>query len=209
VKEQPISAGGRFVNIVMEYKMPDIFENLDAIRLPPGGAIAGVAVQQVPPHVPVRKPRRNEFDMTNPDPAMRVPTMVYVDPDDRDAVYLVPPTAMPALLGEARPVMLLPTINTQGTLFLWPLPLPLDDGRRNDWHATAREAAELAKTKWVRLAADMSLGAYRVYTAEGELPKPVWPEQSLNDLLRVAFRDRVIDGDGLAHPIVRRLRGRA
>jgi hypothetical protein len=65
----------------MEYKMPDIFENLDAIRLPPGGA-----VQQVPPHVPVRKPRRNEFVMTNPDPAMRVPTMVNADPDDRDAV---------------------------------------------------------------------------------------------------------------------------
>ena len=28
--------------------MPDIFENLDAIRLPAGGAIGGVAVQEMP-----------------------------------------------------------------------------------------------------------------------------------------------------------------
>jgi hypothetical protein len=190
--------------------MTDIFENLDAIRLPAGGgAIGGVAVQEVRPHVSVRKPKRNEFVMTHPDPAMRVPTMVYIDPDDRDAVYLVPPAAMGALLGEARPVLLLPTINTQGVHFLWPVALPLDDGRRNEWHATGREAAELAATCWVRVAADMSLGAYRIYKAEGELAPPVWPQESLNDFLRIAFRDRVIDGNGLDHPIVRRLRGRA
>ena len=87
------------------------------------------------------------------------------------------------------------------------MPLPLDDGRRNDWHATAREAAELAKGGWVRVAADMSLGAYRIFKAEGQLVDPAWPDQSLNDLLRLGFRDRVIDSD--AHPIVRRLRGLA
>ncbi len=81
--------------------MPDIFENLDAIRLTAGGAIGGVAVQEMPPHVLVRKPKRNGFVRTNPDPAMRVPTMVYIDPDDRDAVYLIPPSAVGALL--ARP----------------------------------------------------------------------------------------------------------
>ncbi len=189
--------------------MPDIFENLDAIRQPANGLAAGVAVQEVSMHVPARKPKRTEFVMTHPDPAMRVPTMVYTDPDNREDVYLVPPQALPALLGEARPALLLPTITTQGVLFLWPVPLPLDDGRRNDWHRTAREGAELAMEHWIRLVADMGLGAYRLYRAEGELPKPTWPELTLNEMLRIAFRDRVIEGHGLDHPLVRRLRGRA
>jgi hypothetical protein len=189
--------------------MSDIFENLDAIRLPAAGLATGLAVQEIAMHVPVRKPRRTEFIMTHPNADMRVPIMVFADPDDRDAVYLVPPPALPALLGEARPVLLLPTITTQGALFLWPVPLPLDDGRRNDWHATAREGAELAKTSWVRMSADLHHGAYRIYRAEGDLPKPIWPDQTLNELLRIAFKGRVIEGDGLDHPLVRRLRGRA
>jgi len=186
--------------------MADIFDDINGIRLPPGGSGGdGIAVKEIPSHVPVRKPKRLEYTRTHPDPAMRVPTLVLADRDDRDAVYLVPPAMQPVLLGEAKPVVLLPTMNRQGSLFLWPVPLPLDDGRRNEWHATAREAADLASRSWVRVAADMSLGAYRIYKAEAQLTEPEWPEQSLNELLRLAFRDRVIDSDN--HPMVRRLRG--
>jgi hypothetical protein len=72
---------------------------------------------------------------------------------------------------------------------------------------TAREAAELAKTKWVRVRADMSLGGYRIYQAEGELSGPEWPDKPLTEILRIAFRDRIVDSED--HPVVRRLRGLA
>ena len=88
---------------------------------------------------------------------------------------------------------------------MWPVALPDEGGRRNAWAETAREACELAKTAWVRLAADMSLGAYRIYEAEGQLSGPVWPDKPFPELLKLAFKDRIIDsGD---HPVVKRLRG--
>jgi hypothetical protein len=53
--------------------------------------------------------------------------------------------------------------------------------------------------------ADLALGAYRIYKAEGVLPDPVWPRNTLAELLEIAFRERVIsDAD---HPLIRKLRG--
>jgi hypothetical protein len=57
----------------------------------------------------------------------------------------------------------------------------------------------------MRVAADMSLGAYRIWEASSELPEPEWPKQSLGDLLKIAFKGRYIDT--LDHGVVKRLRG--
>jgi hypothetical protein len=112
-----------------------------------------------------------------------------------------------ALVGEIKPVVLAVTINRQSVLSLWPLKLPTEEARYNAWSQTAREAAELAKTDWVRMSADMSLGGYRIYKAEGQLSDPVWPDMTLNKMLEIAFRDRIVDSE--SHPVIRRLRGLA
>jgi hypothetical protein len=62
-------------------------------------------------------------------------------------------------------------------------------------------------TKWVRVPSNMSLGAYELHVAEGELGEPEWPSEALNEILRVAFRDRYVDDIG--HPLLKRLRGEA
>ena len=100
---------------------------------------------------------------------------------------------------------LVPTISRQSALFIWPVPLPSEDGRRNAWTDTAQEAMRLAQEHWVRLMPDMGLGAYCIYRAEGQLSDPVWPDKSFEELLEIAFKDRVIDSPD--HPVVRRLRG--
>ena len=61
--------------------------------------------------------------------------------------------------------------------------------------------------KWVRVAANMSLGAYEVYEASANLPDPEWPDKSFAELLQVAFRDKHIAT--LDHPVLKRLRGEA
>jgi hypothetical protein len=53
--------------------------------------------------------------------------------------------------------------------------------------------------------ANLALGSYEVHQALGNLPDPEWPGMPLNDLLRVAFRDRLITT--MDHPVLRRLRG--
>ena len=58
---------------------------------------------------------------------------------------------------------------------------------------------------WVRVSANMQLGAYEVTRAPSMAVEPTWPEMSFQDLLRIAFRGYVIGS--VDHPVVRRLRG--
>jgi hypothetical protein len=133
-------------------------------------------------------------------------TGIFEDKEERE-VFFVAPAMREALVGEIRPVILVPTITRQGVLLLWPLKLPMDGMRHNSWSETARQGAELAKTKWVRLVPDMGLGGNRIYLAEGELSEPQWPDKPLNEIMQIAFRDRIVDSEN--HPVVRRLRGLA
>jgi hypothetical protein len=96
-------------------------------------------------------------------------------------------------------------ITHRGQVFLWPISGPGPDGVMNPWHASALEAALLAQTRWTRIEADMNRGGYDVATAEAELPEPNWPDKSLQELITLGFRHRLIDT--LDHPIIRQLRG--
>jgi hypothetical protein len=182
-----------------------LFKDIERLRLSPETLAVGTA-REILAHVPVRKPHRHEFVRVHPDPDMSLTTAVFEDREDR-AVYFVAPEMRGPLLGEIKPVVLLTAMTRQGATFIWPLNLPAESGRPNDWAETGRQAAELAKQAWVRVPADMSLGAYRIYRAEGELSEPEWPEKTFADLLEIAFRSRVIDRED--HPVLRRLRGLA
>ena len=111
------------------------------------------------------------------------------------------------LIGFAKPTCIVTCISRQNTLFLWPVPMPTEDGGRgyNAWHSTARQAAEMAKTQWVSLRADMSAGCYQVHTAAGALSDPTWPAKTFQELLRLSFSKRIITNPD--HPIIRQLLG--
>ena len=119
--------------------------------------------------------------------------------------FIVSPQLAPYLPGEAVTKLLIPTITNHGALFLWPIKLPDEQGRLDEWNSVALEAAERAKMKWIRLMANMGAGTYDVLEAAGNFPDPVWPEKSLQDLLEIAFKGRFIGS--LDHPVLRRLRG--
>jgi hypothetical protein len=180
-----------------------VFTDLATLRLAPNAASLG-GTREVLIHVPVRKPNRHDFFRVHPDPDMSLVTAVFLDKEENEC-FFVTPEMREALLGETRPVLLMTTITRQGVVMVWPMRIPVDGARRDSWAETSAEAAQLAKKKWVRMAADMSLSGYRIYEAQGQLSDPTWPEKSLNELLEIAFRDRVIDRED--HPVVRRLRG--
>ena len=66
-------------------------------------------------------------------------------------------------------------------------------------------AAKCAETNWVRVQADMSLGAYDASAASGELGEPLWPTETLGQLLKIAFKESFIED--FDHPVLRKLRG--
>jgi hypothetical protein len=156
--------------------------------------------------VPVRKPGRQDFIRVHPDPAFRLETAILNLKEEREA-YLVSRELWPALANEITPMVLVTVVNRQKVVSLWPIRLPGADGRLDDWNTSALDAAQMAQSRWVRVMANMSLGAYDVFEATGDIPEPEWLELSFEELLRIAFKGRFIDS--LDHPVVQRLGGQA
>jgi hypothetical protein len=166
--------------------------------------VESAGVKKLLTSIPVRKPNSQDFIRVHPDPQYRAPLGIIELRDDRETYLVAPPVARD-LPGEFVMANVYTAINRQGVVQLWPVRLPAVDGRVLEWHRSAAEAAELAMQKWVRVKANMALGAYEIFEAASTIPDPEWPEQSFQDLLRIAFRDRLIDS--LGHPVIKRLRG--
>jgi hypothetical protein len=185
---------------------PDPFDPT-SLRLPQGFA-AALGVKKALLSVPVRKPDKSWFVRVHANSEYRLQTAVIELKEDRET-YLVAPALWPELAAESTfsPRALFTAINRQGVLFLWTIRLPGTDGKLDEWSRTALEAAERATRGWVRVAANLSLGAYEVWEATGQLEEPDWPAMPFRELLRIAFRGKLIDS--LDHPVLRRLRGEA
>jgi hypothetical protein len=164
----------------------------------------GQDVRRILVSASARKPHRQEFFRTHPDAGMSI-EVALLDLKAEGQIYLVDPALAPYLPGEAVPKILFTTITSHGALFLWPIKLPDERGRLDDWNAVALEAAERAKSNWIRLMANKGAGTYDVLEAAATFPDPVWPEATLQKLLELAFRDRFIDD--MNHHVLRALRG--
>lgn len=184
----------------------DPFDNLDAFRLS-ANYTEGLQVKKPLLRVPVRKPNRQEFVQTHPDPSYAGDFRMLEVKEDRE-YYLFTPGVTDAILEEIQPIRLITAMNRQGVVFLWPLKLPTADGKRNAWHDSALELSERARSRWTRVMANMSLGAYEAFEALGGLDGPTWPDLAFPQLVRIAFRDgRLIDD--LDHLVIQRLQGLA
>jgi hypothetical protein len=123
--------------------------------------------------------------------------------------FLVVPKLRNSLAGEFYIYTLFLGITRQNVLFMWPIRLPGEDGTDNDWWVSAREHAQFAKDKWIRVISNTALGAYEKYPRgkDWDHIQPEWPEPLLpfDKLLRIAFKDKIIED--MNHPLVKELRG--
>ena len=166
------------------------------------GALAGI--ERIVTNVPARKPNSHAFIRVHPGADFRLQVFILNTKDDGEN-YLVSPKLYAELAQEVRPKMLYTGVTREGNPFLWPVNMPGEDGRLDDWSQSAHQAAGIAQTHWVRLVANRSMGAYDVMKAANLSVEPKWPDKTLTELLNLAFRDKVIND--LNHVILRRLRG--
>jgi hypothetical protein len=164
----------------------------------------GLAVKKIITTVPVRKPGPQDFFRVHPGEEMYLQTFLFEEKDQRE-FYLVDPSLWECLANDLVPTLLHVTITRHGVVGIWPHRLPRGDGRGNKWSQSGLEAAELAKKFWIRVVANLSLGAYEVYQAAGDLPDPDWPDLNFEEILLIAFKGKYIDT--MEHPALRRLRG--
>jgi len=176
-----------------------IFDDLDALRIVDPANLAGDIEHLT--YIAVRKPKRDEYFRTSPEPALSLVTAVWTDEETRE-VHLVAPAARGAMAESCRAVWLILCQSRAGTNFLWPVTA---DSRARGWAESARGAAILGQRRWVKIRGDLAGGAYVVLEAANQSGEPNWPDLPLTELLKLAFRDRVIDTPD--HAVVRRLQG--
>ena len=185
-------------------KTIDPITDLHALRLPANYGVT-LGVKKLLTTVPVGKPKKSSFFRSHTDEAMRFPAMLLENKEANES-YLVMPYVAQSISELVRPMVLHAVIDRQNNVSLVPVPLPDSSGKRNPWHESLAQAVEHAKSKWIRISANMHLGNYEVYEAEGALPDPDWPSCTMDELVRIAFRGKIIDS--LEHPVVQSLLGR-
>jgi hypothetical protein len=181
--------------------VPDHFD-IGSLTLD-GDVTDTVAVEKLLDKIPIRKPSAQDWFRIHKHPDLTRNATVIIMKDDNET-YIVPKHLRQHLVGEYVGVTLYVGINRQGVAFLWTVRLPDDDGRDMDCWSSAREAAELAKTKWIRIRWNKSLRAYEKLIAKNLTDEGDWPELDRRKVLEIAFKGRLIAN--LEHPVVKALK---
>jgi hypothetical protein len=167
---------------------------------------AAAGVQKVLTELAVCTPHKEWWVRRHPDPGYALDTWV-IELKDNQETYLVLPPLWPGLCGEAtfkRKTFFL-AVTMQGKLFLWGVRRPADDTKEPDrWMRAPLEAVRLAKDQWTRITWNEDTRQHDVATCESTA-EPEWPDLPFRELLKLAFKNYVIDKPD--HPVLRRLRG--
>ena len=164
-----------------------------------------LGVKKVLTTVPVGRPSKDRFFRAHPLPSWVFPAWI-LENKAAGETYLVSEEVASALGDQVRPVELYAAVDRQNNPFLIPIPLPGPNGVRNRWHESLAQAVERSKSVWLRVSANKELGGYDIFEATAKLPDPVWPDITMDELLEVAFRGRIITS--VDHPIVQERLGK-
>jgi hypothetical protein len=154
--------------------------------------------------VPLRKTNRHEWIRTHAEWSFDA-FVLKMRGERKDDIYVVAAKIVPLVPDDVTPMRFVATITRQGVFVLWPIRLPGTEGRQDEWSRTAMEAAQMAQTGWIRMSANMHLGSYEVFQPVADFPEPEWPDLSWDAILKLAFKNNVIDS--VDHPALRQLRG--
>lgn len=164
-----------------------------------------MSVKKITVNVPVGKPKKSSFFRVKSGEESEFLAYIFENKESGET-FLLSQDMADIVPESVRPVRLYVATDRRGNPMLIPLPLPGEDGRRNPWHESLGQAIERAKTRWVRVVANMSAGANDVLEAQAELGDPEWTEHSIEQLIEIAFRGKIITDE--SHAVIQELLGR-
>ena len=168
-------------------------------------SLTNIETEKLITHVPVGKPNKQKFVRVHPDQAFWFECAI-LKLEDEQRPFLVTPEIASLIVQDIKLVVLRLTIDRQGNLSLWPIPPVPKEGEENTWNHSQRLAASLAEQTWIRLTSNRATGSYEPLKAKGEIPEPVWPDKTLEEILEIAFGDAHIIEER-NHPALQRLWG--
>jgi hypothetical protein len=124
---------------------------------------------------------------------------------DRNPLYVATDDVRPELERFVKPHRVAVAITYHDKVeFLWARAVGSGD---NTWTASIMRAMDKGETDWIALESDRPLSEYKIHTAprSDQWGEPKWRDRTLEEVLGLAFRDRVINS--MDHDIVKRLLG--
>lgn len=113
--------------------------------------------------------------------------------------YIVADSVRSVLREHVRAAVLRLAVDPAGEPFLIPEMKPGADLKLHPWCVSRNAALRVAEGRWVRLVPNLRKASYEVF-ASTEVGEPSWPEESMEELVGLAFAGRVIDD--ASHPLV-------
>ena len=168
-------------------------------------SLTNIETEKLITHVPVGKPNKQKFVRVHPDQAFWFECAI-LKLEDEQRTFLVTPEIASLIVQDIKLVVLRLTIDRQSNLSLWPIPPEPKEGEENTWNYSQRQAASLAEQTWIRLTSNRATGSYEPLKAQGNIPEPVWPDTTLEEILGIAFGNAHIIEDR-NHPALQRLWG--
>ena len=164
------------------------------------------AVPTWPQLVSVRVGRPPKDTFLRCHPSLVITLYLYKEEETGES-YMLPPNlaevAQQDQVFKKRDLRLAVTI--QGAVFLWETAMRGEETNANQWILSMWNAQGIAQDKWIRVVSNRQNASYDVKVSESDLGDPVYPEEQFDEILRVAFRNKVIET--LDHPILKKLRG--
>ena len=154
--------------------------------------------------IPNKKPDKQQFIRVHPEPEYHFPACI-IEYDETREKYIVLPEVAQELAGEVKSVVLYPYITRSEDVFLWPIKSLVDLYMANPWVETAHQCALIAIKKWIRIVSNQATRSYEIIEPENTIPDPEWPNLSMEEILNIAFRDKIVTD--LDHEIIKKLRG--
>jgi hypothetical protein len=179
-----------------------VFDDLEGLR---NASKLTIKRKTVLINVTVDRPANNTYFQAHS--KHQLDATILREGDTRTYYFVVPVMrAHPKLMPRLRRVTLALICTWPGNVpIIWPVPIVSDGQREFKAWKSSRVALDLSHTQWVQIVWNEEAGDYDVETAENIDQKPVWPEKTFEELLKLAFDGKIIDNEN--HPYVRRLRG--
>ena len=175
---------------ISDLRLPQDFENM-------------VNVEEVVTSVSIGKPNWQTYFRVHPEWSDCYPIFAKKQDGEADDLYIVNTKAVPELAPEVTRRLLVPLITRAGSLYIWALRLGTPE-KEVDLAAKSAYAAMLkAKTAWVRI--KWNGREFKCSEAKSKLSEPEWPDTTFNEMLNIAFAEKVIDHAD--HPVVKAFNG--
>ena len=178
---------------------------IESLRLPDNFLQSNTGIKQ-PLKPTFGKLNKHRFSRVNPDPAFQSRVLLVTDKEGDRESYLATPSLASRLGGMAAPKILRLAVDNAGVPRLIAEPVIDPNGRPNLWNTSYVQAIRAGEKSWVRIEANMSAGQYEIIIASGDLGDPIWPPQTMDELVLQCFEGRIINTAD--HPLIRQLEGR-